>query len=682
MIIHNGKKIIDSPESDRFEQLFGKENLKAFRKYKNMNLSPSLITNNFNINEGQTSNMLDFNYWNGSKKKGWAPRNIKELEYFFKTIREAINEDAPEGETPEEETTEEEVVEEAPEEEIDPEKINPTPKVPNGPGIEYIGCDSKYRVYHVTTKEGAKAFGVPAEVYKEYRQSGGSRGAKGWCITGSGAWAGGNYWYPSWTFFMFMTEPYEESWCFYFEKSNLTSEAVIKNDKACWCPVDADTNNWDIGYPPAKQANLPLYLVADYVKEKYNATIDTSKFDNTELLPGKTSSRNNSPWRCSQNVLLHYTDTNTNYEVLYVPAHTVDGDNSSPTIKIIGSSAFSRVKVKKIILTSNVDTFKDNAFYGSIGLTEIECPSNRLMLGKKVFKNCDQLKYFDFNDIDYIPDETFSGCSSLQRVTLPNNITSIGTEAFRDCKMLTVLNIPKTCQKIAMDAFYGCKALTLNVDMKRSEMPSTWYKTIFEDVARIIWLPEDEEKSEEIVQDSKIEDYDPYEFFRENTIAQDLFAKLVKIPDSILANANYGIYVDYNLVKKFWAKDDEEAKAIYEEWKKEHNNTITDSKKINDEEMVIDTNDAEENTFEIPDDFNEEPEKIKESLYRGKRSNQDLIEKFKKDLMNSDDPTGEGYDDVLNEINILISNNEINFDDQELIEEELWDFVINELDNR
>ena len=73
--------------------------------------------------------------------------------------------------------------------------------------------------------------------------------------------------------------------------------------------------------------------------------------------------------------------------------------------------------------------------------------------------NKNKLKSIGLSNIEYIGIAAFSGCGSLQSVTIPNSVTSIGDRAFYLCESLQSVTIPNSVTKIGNYAFCGCRLL-------------------------------------------------------------------------------------------------------------------------------------------------------------------------------------------------------------------------------
>jgi hypothetical protein len=59
-----------------------------------------------------------------------------------------------------------------------------------------------------------------------------------------------------------------------------------------------------------------------------------------------------------------------------------------------------------------------------------------------------------------LADKCFSGCKSLESVTLPETLTQIGDYAFENCSLLTEITIPASVTELDSFIFEGCESLT------------------------------------------------------------------------------------------------------------------------------------------------------------------------------------------------------------------------------
>ena len=116
----------------------------------------------------------------------------------------------------------------------------------------------------------------------------------------------------------------------------------------------------------------------------------------------------------------------------YVEGSLVYEDSTKTRLLACSSS-----KQGVVIITDNVTSIGDCAFYGCTGLTNITIPDGITNIGSG----------------------TFYGCTGLKSVTIPDGVTSIGSEAFCNCTGLTSVKIPDGVTSIGDYAFYGCTEL-------------------------------------------------------------------------------------------------------------------------------------------------------------------------------------------------------------------------------
>ena len=136
-----------------------------------------------------------------------------------------------------------------------------------------------------------------------------------------------------------------------------------------------------------------------------------------------------------------------------------------------------------------VTSIADNAFYGKTGLTSITVPDSVTTIGQNIFAGCTALAEVTIpflsktvaeeSTLSYIFGETptalttltltkceslaeavFSGCTSLQSVTIPGSVKSIPSDAFENCTGLTSVVLEEGVERIENYApFWGCTSL-------------------------------------------------------------------------------------------------------------------------------------------------------------------------------------------------------------------------------
>ncbi len=122
------------------------------------------------------------------------------------------------------------------------------------------------------------------------------------------------------------------------------------------------------------------------------------------------------------------------------------------------------------------------AFSGCSSLVSIAIPSSVTRIESRAFDGCNRLiqteggvSYVDKwiigcdtsvtsvmlrNNTVGIAANAFSGCSSLETITLPSGVKSIGFSAFYNCSSMTNIEIPNSVTMLGKNAFDNCDALT------------------------------------------------------------------------------------------------------------------------------------------------------------------------------------------------------------------------------
>ncbi len=139
-----------------------------------------------------------------------------------------------------------------------------------------------------------------------------------------------------------------------------------------------------------------------------------------------------------------------------------DENNTAPKLSVITFAEGSR------LTEIPVGTFTNT------GLVSFEIPAGVTSMGSPVinkwgsydeagvFQGCDKLTTVTFalgSKLSNIGNAAFSGCSSLESITIPASVVSIGSDAFNGCKALTSITVPETVAAIGDAAFSNCQAL-------------------------------------------------------------------------------------------------------------------------------------------------------------------------------------------------------------------------------
>ena len=130
----------------------------------------------------------------------------------------------------------------------------------------------------------------------------------------------------------------------------------------------------------------------------------------------------------------------------------------------IGDYAFrncleiTTIAVPDITHESTLESFGEGVFEGCAYLTTATIGEGTAT--KALFRNCTSLREIDLTGITTkVPDYMFSGCLSLETVTLDDDTTVIGYQSFYNCKSLKSFLIQSHIREIKDYAFAGCTGL-------------------------------------------------------------------------------------------------------------------------------------------------------------------------------------------------------------------------------
>lgn len=133
--------------------------------------------------------------------------------------------------------------------------------------------------------------------------------------------------------------------------------------------------------------------------------------------------------------------------------------------------------LKHITISEGITTINNYAFQGCESVTHIYLPNSVNIIGEEVFDNCKRLEYIKMSNVEEIGNGAFSGCESLESVSLSDKLETIGRGAFADCTKLNNILIPNSLREIHSSAFGGCSAL----DKVSIKDIGSWCNIDFED---------------------------------------------------------------------------------------------------------------------------------------------------------------------------------------------------------
>jgi len=102
------------------------------------------------------------------------------------------------------------------------------------------------------------------------------------------------------------------------------------------------------------------------------------------------------------------------------------------------------------------------AFSGDTTLTEYTIEADITEIGAEAFRDCTALKRIIFapgSTLSKIGDRAFIYCGDLEEIELPTTLRSIGSNAFSCCGSLQEIKIPEEVSSVESYAFSSCSSL-------------------------------------------------------------------------------------------------------------------------------------------------------------------------------------------------------------------------------
>ena len=123
-------------------------------------------------------------------------------------------------------------------------------------------------------------------------------------------------------------------------------------------------------------------------------------------------------------------------------------------------------KITKVIIPEGVTTINSYAFAKLTALEEVVLPKSLITIGLSAFAGCGKLKTVNLENVKFINEKAFSGCS-IENADF-SSVVAIGNYAFENCKLQNI-SLPVTSQSLGKGAFYNNKYLT-SAEFKASKI--------------------------------------------------------------------------------------------------------------------------------------------------------------------------------------------------------------------
>lgn len=162
--------------------------------------------------------------------------------------------------------------------------------------------------------------------------------------------------------------------------------------------------------------------------------------------------------------------------------------NLPNTVTSIGKDAFSDCTALYDISSlsgTQITKINGSTFSGDTSLVKVSIPTTCKEIGFSAFRGCTNLRTFDFKNVTTFSNLAFADCSSLSSVTLANGTNTIPSMCFMNCSGIKSLSLPNSIITIGEMAFDSCSSLTGHITFPSSLVTldnSAFYDTNFSSV--------------------------------------------------------------------------------------------------------------------------------------------------------------------------------------------------------
>ena len=159
--------------------------------------------------------------------------------------------------------------------------------------------------------------------------------------------------------------------------------------------------------------------------------------------------------------------------------------------KLADNSFMDNKHLSSVKLPDTMKSIGNSAFANAEKLSAINFPTLLESIGTSAFSLCVSLVEIDlkYTKIKTISENSFDGCSKLEKAVLPDGILVIGNAAFNNCLLLKIINFPDTLTEINVDAFKKCENL-VEVNLQSTKI-TIIYEHTFNSCSKLesVYLP-------------------------------------------------------------------------------------------------------------------------------------------------------------------------------------------------
>ena len=126
--------------------------------------------------------------------------------------------------------------------------------------------------------------------------------------------------------------------------------------------------------------------------------------------------------------------------------------------QVIPKESFSYLDMQQIVFNTNLKIIRDNAFTGCRSLQSVTIPASVMYLGRGVFSwsSLTVVKFAPGSQLQYIGEFCFAG-TEIDEIVIPESCETIKYEAFWGCQYLREVTLPTHMLYLDESAFYECR---------------------------------------------------------------------------------------------------------------------------------------------------------------------------------------------------------------------------------